>query len=63
MLAKQHIVVDPLKLDEFLKFAHILDDNNALKYKEFIDLLNILCPYPLLDKISGKYFQNEPMMI
>lgn len=55
MLAKQHIIVDPLKLDAFLKFAHILEDDNSIKYVQFINLLNILRPYPLLDKIAGAF--------
>lgn len=54
MLAKQHIIVDPLKLNAFLKFAHFLEDN-SIQYDQFIDLLNILRPYPLLDKISGTF--------
>lgn len=59
MLAKQHIIVDPFKLDAFLKFAHILEDDNSIRYGQFIDLLNILRPYPMLDKITGT-FEKEP---
>lgn len=53
LLCKQHIQFDPAKLEPLLKFVGIVDEaSGQMKYDEFIDMLNILKPYPILDKIQ-----------
>lgn len=53
LLCKQYIQIDPQKLEPLLKFVGIVDEASGLmKYVDFIDMLDIHKPYPILDKLQ-----------